>query len=216
MIPRKSQHSFTPITLSILVILICMMAGITGVSAEKTKTNLTIMILPEDPTINQSFNVVGALKTVEGKSLGNKRITLETSRKNETDAGEFEYIGIKVTERNGNYTFFRPDDSPPEFLRAQFAGNDDYEPTTSPVIAVRGAGTDHPQKRTGTGSIMVYSSPEGADIYVDDIFRGITPNGVAGLSEGSHMLMVGKKGYPNQTTEVFVTMDRDATIDLSL
>ncbi|MFH0968837.1 MAG: PEGA domain-containing protein [Methanobacteriota archaeon] len=188
-----------------------------SVSAEKIPTNLTIGINPVNPTINESFHVFGLLTTKDGKPLGNKRVTLESSQKGVNDTEKFSFIGIKVTDREGGYEFFRPVDSPPEFLKITFAGNDEYEPVTSPVIAVRGAGTDHPQIRSNvTGSIMTSTNPQGADIYIDDIMRGITPQKVAGLSEGSHVLRVAKTGYQNETMEAYVTSGIDVYFDISL
>ena len=204
---------------SVFLVLICVVTIVmitTGVTAEKTASNLTIGTLPEDPTINQSFHVSGVLASSNGKPLGNKRVTLESNQKDSSDDEGFAFIGIKETDAIGKFDFFRPVDSPPEFLRVKFAGNDNYEPAVSPVISVRGAGTDHPQIRTGmNGSIMVYTTPQGANIYVDDLLRGISPYRVGGLSEGSHVLTVNKAGYINQTMDAYVTSDRDATIDIT-
>lgn len=186
-------------------------------SAEKIPTILTINTTPENPTINESFHVVGVLTTANGKIMGNKRVTLESSLKGADDAESFSFLGIKETDRKGAYDFFQPVDSSPEFLKVVFAGNDEYEPATSTVLAARGAGTDHPQIRVNvTGSIMVYSTPQGADIYVDDIRRGITPQKVAGLPEGNHVLKLVKSGYQNQTMEAYVTSDIDASFDITL
>jgi len=178
---------------------------------------MSIEIKPENPSIEESFHVTGFLTTAEGKPLGNKRVTLESSLIGPEDPDSFAFIAIKVTERSGYYDFFRPVDSPPEYLIVKFAGNDEYEPVTSSVIAVRGAGTDNPQVRSNlTGNIMVNTYPQGADISVDDIIRGITPQKIVGLTEGPHILQVAKSGYMNQTMEVYVTHKNDVSFEISL
>lgn len=200
-----------------LVCAICILAGTFWVSAERIPTALTLGILPEDPTINQSFHITGQLKTLSSEPLGNKRIILESSLKGAQDSEGFSFIGTEETTRSGDYEFFRPKGSPPEFIRVRFAGNSEYEATTSPVIAVRGAGTDHPQIHSGgSGSVMISTDPEGADIYVDKVLRGVTPNKIAGLSEGSHILEVSKPGYQNETMEAYVTSERDASFGITL
>lgn len=220
MSPREYNQSSSHMRLAQIYIAICftvIFGGILNVSAEKIPTILTIDITPDNPTINQSFHITGLLSTADGKILGNKRVTLESSLKSVDDTERFSFIGIKVTGRDGKYDFFRPIDSPPEFLRVLYAGNDEYESVTSTIMAVRGVGTDHPQiHNNATGSIMVSTKPQGADIYIDDIMRGVTPQKVAGLSEGSHVLKVAISGYQNETMEAYVTSETDASFEITL
>jgi hypothetical protein len=197
--------------------IICLLPGIVSVTADKVPTVLTIGTTPEEPAMNDSFHITGFLKTADGKPMGNKRVTLESSEKGANDTEDFAFIAIKDTEREGGYDFFRPNDTPPQFFRITFAGNDEYEPATSPVLPVRGAGTDHPQIRTGgVGSIMITTEPEGADVYVDDTLRGVSPITVARLSEGSHFVNVAKNNYKNETVETYVTADNDVTVNVAL
>lgn len=219
MLKFRSDVSITFIRLflvPILVCFICLIIGTGNVNAEKSETNLTIEISPEDPLINQSFHVTGFLMTIAGKSLGNKRVTLESSQKGGKDAEDYSFISIKDTGKDGSYDFLRQKDFPPEFLRVKYAGNDNYSPATSQVIAVKGAGTDHPQQTVKTGSIIVYSKPQGADIYVDNLKRGVTPATVGGLSEGPHTLNIIKGGYMNQSMEVYVTSKLDSSLDIEM
>jgi len=200
----------------LLAFIFCIMT-LTGFSgAEKVQTNLTIKINPENPEYGQGFQITGLLLTADGKPLGNKRITLETSEKSPDDPDTFAVVITKNTERDGEYEFTRPVDSPPEYIRVKFAGNDNYAPSTSNAIAVRGVGTDKAQIRAKNGSIIVHSTPEKADIYVDDILRGVTPYTVAEIPEGPHILNVTKKGYQNQSMEIYVTSKIDSSFDVSL
>ena len=45
------------------------------------------------------------------------------------------------------------------------------------------------------GSLGITSSPPGADIYVDDTYRGVTPLLVGNLTPGVHVVRIAKAGY---------------------
>ncbi len=201
----------------VLLCAVCLIAVTPGVSADKTQTNLTIGLSPADPTVNQSFHVSGILTSSDGKTLGNKHITLESSQKSATDSDSFEVLATKDTDTEGKYDFFRPVDTPPEFLRVKFLGNDNFAPVTSPVISARGAGTDHPQVSVGkTGTVMIYSTPQGADVYIDDVLRGVSPYHAGGLTEGTHNVTLAKKGYFNETQDIYITSKFDSSVDITL
>ena len=69
-----------------------------------------------------------------------------------------------------------------------------------------------------TGNLYVSSNPTNASLYVDALFRGITPALITGLVSGYHKVNVTKTGYydysnttfiyPNQTTTLNVTLNR--------
>ncbi|HWQ64215.1 MAG TPA: PEGA domain-containing protein [Methanospirillum sp.] len=200
-----------------LVLVTGSVGAIAGLAQEKIPTSLTISALPVDPTINQSFHISGTLTTAGGEILGNKRILLDSSEKNREDNDSYSSIDMVVTDRNGRYEFLRSIGSPPEYLRVRFIGTDDYASCMSPVIAARGIGTDHAQiRKGGTGNIMISTNPEGAEIYINNTLRGVTPNKVAGLKEGPYIVNLSKEGYQNETMEAYVTADRDVSFDISL
>ncbi|MDD1723999.1 MAG: PEGA domain-containing protein [Methanospirillum sp.] len=212
---RQQKH----IHLSLLVISACLLlfaTGFTGVFADKTPTNLTIEINPPEPAIDEGFHVTGYLKTAEGKPLGNKVVVLETSPDGGKSSDGFAVITNTQTDRDGGYTFFRQKDYPPEFLRVRYAGNAEFAPAVSDALPVRGAGTDHPQVQIKTGSIKIVTSPDGADIYIDEVHKGTTPTTIGNLSEGSHTLRVTKKGYQDETMETYVTSKIDNALDIAL
>jgi hypothetical protein len=187
-----------------------------GILAEKTPVTLTIKSVPDAPELNHGFHVTGTLSTVSGEPLGNKRITLESSRVHPDGPDSFALIAIDVTDRFGVCDFFRPKYSPPEFLRLMYAGNEIYEPAESPVLPVRGAGTGSPQYQKGTGSLTVHTNPGGADIYIDSEYKGTTPAILQGLDEGAHQVEVGLSGYQNETMEVYISPTRGATFSITL
>jgi len=214
----KYLHALIRYSVLICLIFVIGSGGATaGLTQEKIPTSLTISALPVDPTINQSFHVSGILTSAGREPLGNKRILLDSSDKTSQSNDSFSTIDMVVTERNGRYEFMRPKGSLPEYLTARFIGTDDYAPSTSQVIGVRGIGTDHPQIREGgTGGIMLSTNPEGAEIYINNDLRGVTPNKVAGLKEGSYTVNLTKEGYQNETMEAYVTADRDVSFDITL
>jgi len=208
--------SLRPVPLILVFVTLGLLIMTCGASAEKTPVMVTIGILPEYPTIDQSFQVTGKLTDVSGAALGNKRVTLETSRKGADFPESFSFLSLGETSKEGVFEFFRPKNTEPEYLRVNFAGNTQYESATSPVLAVRGVGTSSPQRRTGTGTITVSTNPAGADIYIDDVYHGITPGRVGGLAEGAHSLRVGMEGYQNETMEAYVTPERGCSFSITL
>lgn len=91
-------------------------------------------------------------------------------------------------------------------LRVAMNGYQDY--TTS--VDVSGATTSHvtaalqPGQGSTTGFIAVASSPSGADVYIDNAYKGITPLTADGISAGTHAVRVALAGYSDWSTSVQV------------
>ncbi len=58
------------------------------------------------------------------------------------------------------------------------------------------------------GSIQVISSPGGADLYIDGIYRGVTATTVGNLIAGDHNVLLKLSGYRDYTETVTVTSGR--------
>ena len=56
-----------------------------------------------------------------------------------------------------------------------------------------------------TGQIIITSSPSGADVYLDNSYRGITPVTLPDIAAGQHTLLLKETGYSDYTTVVTVT-----------
>jgi PKD repeat protein len=56
-----------------------------------------------------------------------------------------------------------------------------------------------------TGSLAVTSDPDGAEIYIDDTFRGVSPVTISGLSPGIHTLSAKLQDYEDNTTNITIT-----------
>ena len=67
-----------------------------------------------------------------------------------------------------------------------------------------------------TGSLRVTSSPSGAEVYVDEIYRGYTPLTVGSLSSGRHAVRLHLSGYQDYTRNVDITTGSEAYVSASL
>ena len=67
------------------------------------------------------------------------------------------------------------------------------EPTPPPTLAY--------------GSITVTSSPSGADVYIDNVYKGLTPAVFSPVSNGNHVVLIKLGGYLDLSKRVTVTAD---------
>jgi PKD repeat protein len=67
-----------------------------------------------------------------------------------------------------------------------------------------------------TGSLAVTSDPAGAEIYIDDDFRGVSPVTISGLSAGPHTLSVKLQEYADSTTNITITAGQTGKIPVVL
>ncbi len=103
-------------------------------------------------------------------------------------------------------------------VKVSLGGYQDY--TTS--VDVRGATTSYvsaalqPAPIGATGSIVVDSSPSGAEIYIDNAYKGITPLTVDGVAAGTHAVRVALAGYSDWSTSLQVGAGSTASASASL
>jgi len=103
-------------------------------------------------------------------------------------------------------------------VKIGMAGYQDYTTT----VDVRGATTSYvsaalqPAPVSATGSIAVTSSPTGAEIYIDNAYKGITPLTVDGVAAGTHAVRVALAGYSDWSTSVQVGAGSTASASASL
>ena len=55
--------------------------------------------------------------------------------------------------------------------------------------------TDRPTVAPGTGTLQVSSSPAGAQVFLDNVYMGISPLTLPGVSTGSHLILLKLPGY---------------------
>jgi hypothetical protein len=71
---------------------------------------------------------------------------------------------------------------------------------TQPVVTTAGT---VPAGAT-TGEVMVYSSPAGASILIDGVYCGTTPQKVADIPSGNHILRLTMSGYNDYEGSIYV------------
>ena len=58
---------------------------------------------------------------------------------------------------------------------------------------------------SGQGTISLTSTPSGATVYLDSVYKGVTPVMLTGIPSGDHQIRLTKSGYQDYTTNVIVT-----------
>ncbi len=67
-----------------------------------------------------------------------------------------------------------------------------------------------------TGSLAVISDPAGAEIYIDNDFKGVSPVTISGLSAETHTLSVRLQDYADNTTNITITAGQTGRIPVVL
>jgi hypothetical protein len=67
-----------------------------------------------------------------------------------------------------------------------------------------------------TGSVYVTSSPSGASVYLDDVYKGTTPNTITSVATGTHTIQISRSGYQTYTGTVSVSSGSTTTVSVSL
>lgn len=79
-------------------------------------------------------------------------------------------------------------------------------PISPPVNAtVTPAPTESPPVQPVTGNVSVHSSPPGASILIDMVYKGVTPVMVENIAPGKHSIRLTLSGYHDYDAPVYVT-----------
>lgn len=81
------------------------------------------------------------------------------------------------------------------------------------VVFLCGCTTPLPEK---TGSVMVTSSPIGAEVYLDNEYHGTTPASITSVPAGNHTVEIRAAGYETWSTFITVTSAGMANVSPSL
>lgn len=76
--------------------------------------------------------------------------------------------------------------------------------------------TARPTTGPGTGLLSVVSLPAGAQVYVDDLFIGVTPLTTPPVTAGSHQVLVRLSGYADWLTSVQVSTGQTVAVEAVL
>jgi len=80
--------------------------------------------------------------------------------------------------------------------------------TTTTVSAVLNPGSKPP----ATGSITAQSSPSGADVYLDNVYKGFSPLAISDVTAGSHVVTFRMTGYTDALYTVQVVSGQSAQV----
>ncbi len=73
-----------------------------------------------------------------------------------------------------------------------------------------------PTQAPPTGSINVVSAPAGAELYVDNLFRGYTPMVLGDLSPGQHTILLKYTGYVDYTGTATVNSGQTTPLSIAM
>ena len=79
--------------------------------------------------------------------------------------------------------------------------------TSSVIDAGHLVGLPTPTPTPAYGSVAIASEPSGANVYLDNIIRGISPVTIDTVPNGRHTILLRLDGYEDYTSEVRVTGD---------
>jgi hypothetical protein len=87
---------------------------------------------------------------------------------------------------------------------------------TTTVSQTLHVGTPTPTQSPGTGSVAVSSTPSGAQVYMDNVYQGISPLTISPVQPGTHTFLIKQAGYADwqvsesvaggQTTQIAATL----------
>ena len=73
-----------------------------------------------------------------------------------------------------------------------------------------------PPSVPSTGTLWVLSQPDGAEVFVNGTFRGVTPLRLENVSAGTYSIKIHKEGYEDQTKSATVTKGQLSKIEFTL
>lgn len=105
-------------------------------------------------------------------------------------------------------------------LVLQLAGYNDYsqtvQVTNGGIATVNAAMSASGQSGGTTGQISVSSQPAGAEMFLDNTFRGITPLTLTGVTAGSHTVLLTMTGYTDSSMTVNVAAGQLTPVAMNL
>lgn len=156
------------------------------------------VILPDIPRTSKKITVNPALTVYSVTNLSMPNVTSPTTT-----------VTTTVTP---TVTTTSSEDSSPVVSTTTVpaaAAPDLSSPIITPAAPSSGSSAGTPgsapaQNTPGTGTLSVVTSPPGAQVFVDDVMRGLSPANIPELAAGQHMLRLEKSGYRTLTVPVSI------------
>lgn len=98
-----------------------------------------------------------------------------------------------------------------EYTRTVYVGGGSVETISAQMIPVAPGPTPDT-----TGQITIVSTPPGADLYLDNVFKGITPLTLSDIPQGPHTVTAKLGGYADTSQAVTVTGGQTTPVALGL
>ncbi|MCK9631098.1 MAG: PEGA domain-containing protein [Methanoregula sp.] len=86
----------------------------------------------------------------------------------------------------------------------------------TPINAVLTQIGTNPTPVPATGGIEIVSTPTGAEIYVDNLFKGYTPSTLTGIAAGEHQVLLKYTGYIDYTQAVTVNAGQTTPLAINM
>lgn len=88
--------------------------------------------------------------------------------------------------------------------------------TTPSLTATQTTVTPAPEIAASTGNATISSAPEGANVFIDDVYEGITPVNLTGFSSGTHSLKLELNGYADYDATIQITGGNTTSLSRTL
>ncbi|MEK6951756.1 MAG: PEGA domain-containing protein [Nanoarchaeota archaeon] len=69
---------------------------------------------------------------------------------------------------------------------------------------------------TQYGSVTVMSNPPMSNVFIDDVYKGVTPITIRNVSPGTHGIRVSKAGYTDYINTIYTYTQRDNSFNINL
>ena len=108
-------------------------------------------------------------------------------------------------------------------LKVSMSGYNDWMNTiyiqpnvVNPVTATLTPAGGKPTLVPATGGFDIVSTPSGADVYIDNLFRGYTPSKPEGISAGRHQILLKYTGYIDYSATATVNAGQITPLAISM
>ena len=98
------------------------------------------------------------------------------------------------------------------------SGYNDYTTTTNVIAGatVQVSATLQPATSQKTSNVQITSDPSGADVYVNNVYKGITPLSFQNVPAGTGTVTISLAGYNTYTTTVTLAAGQDYQVNAAL
>lgn len=84
------------------------------------------------------------------------------------------------------------------------------------AVLIPSGGVVTPVPTPATGGFNIVSTPDGAELYIDNLFRGYTPSMPGGISAGQHKILLKHAGYIDYGTTATVQAGQTTPLAISM